>query len=148
MKYTIKIIHYLKYIHKEYLYFADYFIIFFILLLFKNSDLNIIDNIIFSLFAFLLLVSAAGIIYNFYILLIMVLFFHNVDNNNIKKIIIFSIISLSSLFISKYINLPITNKTLDTYYFIIIITLIGILLFLILIKVFLYLYNAIKRWRI
>ncbi len=142
MKDIIKFINYLKYIYKEYLYFADYFIIFFILLLFKNSD------IIFNLFAFLLLVSAAGIIYNFYILLLIVLFFHNVDKNNIKKIIIFSIISFSPLFISKYINLPITNKTLDTYYFIIIISLIGILLFLILIKALLYLYNAIKRWRI
>lgn len=144
MKNIIKFINYIKYIYKEYLYFTEYFIIFFILLLFKNSDLSIIDNVVYSLFAFLLLVSAAGILYNF-ILLILVLFFHYVDNDYIWKVIIFSVFPFSSFLISKYVKLPIKDETLNTYYFIIIISLIGILLFFILVKVLLYLYDTLRK---
>lgn len=124
----------------DYFYFVKPLSIFLIFLLINFSDHSIVDNVVMSVYRFILLVSIVGIVLNSFALF-MVVFLNSYDDNYVKKLLVFSFVPVCHYVLSKFIAIPSLFSISDSLFVIIIIGVVAIGAVVIVSRIVIWLYE-------
>jgi hypothetical protein len=104
---TKRTINYFKSFYNENIFYFPYTIIFFVLLLIYNSDLNTLENLQLSIEEYICFFSMLGILIHFISFLLIILFFPNIVSilKELKTIIIFVLIPFAYIVLLKLLNI-------------------------------------------